>query len=280
MQTSPKNTGIKTLWRKYRGHPALVITLLVFFFPVGLYLLWRHTNWSQSAKVTLSIAAGIFFIYAMATTPSQTASTVDIKEDVVLNIDSPADDTEITSNVVEIKGKVGPSSAKVEVNGEAVLVHSDGTFIKKVDLKEGENKIEITATGKDESESAEVIVTRKKEEKKKEEKPKQETKEKEQGEGGEVDLDAEIRFSAVNMRITNENKTTWKGCTLEINPGIIKSGYKYKLAVLEPGATRNLPLGEFTKGGDRFNYFETKPEKVSISCADVGGKRGFGYYGS
>lgn len=49
----------------YEKTPAIVL-LLIFFFPVGLYLMWKYTNWAKGAKIGVSILAGIVVIVALA----------------------------------------------------------------------------------------------------------------------------------------------------------------------------------------------------------------------
>ena len=60
----------------YEKTPAIVL-LLIFFFPVGLYLMWKYTNWAKGAKIGVSILVGIFVIAALANPSSpQTNNTV------------------------------------------------------------------------------------------------------------------------------------------------------------------------------------------------------------
>lgn len=49
----------------YEKTPAIVL-LLIFFFPVGLYLMWKYTNWTKAAKIGVSVLAGIVVIAALA----------------------------------------------------------------------------------------------------------------------------------------------------------------------------------------------------------------------
>lgn len=53
----------KTKW--YEKTPAIIL-LLILFFPVGLYLMWKYTNWSKGAKIVVSILVGIIVIAALA----------------------------------------------------------------------------------------------------------------------------------------------------------------------------------------------------------------------
>lgn len=68
----------------YEKTPAIVL-LLIFFFPVGLYLMWKYTNWAKGAKIGVSALAGIVVIAALASpsTPqtNNTASKEDTKQE-------------------------------------------------------------------------------------------------------------------------------------------------------------------------------------------------------
>lgn len=43
--------------KKWYQSTAGVIVLLILFFPVGLYLMWKHTNWNKGAK---AVVTGVF----------------------------------------------------------------------------------------------------------------------------------------------------------------------------------------------------------------------------
>lgn len=95
------------------------------------------------------------------------------------------------------------------------------------------------------------------------------------------ELKAEVAFSDDAFKITNKDEKGWTGCKLELNAGIISGGYTYKYNLFLPDDPIIIAFREFTKGdGTRFNSYETKPQKLTISCDEVGetGKRGFGYF--
>jgi hypothetical protein len=95
------------------------------------------------------------------------------------------------------------------------------------------------------------------------------------------ELKAEVGFSDDAFKITNKDEKGWTGCKLELNAGFISGGYTYKYNLFLPNDPIIIAFREFTKGdGKRFNSYETKPQKLTISCDEVGetGKRGFGYF--
>jgi hypothetical protein len=95
----------------------------------------------------------------------------------------------------------------------------------------------------------------------------------------ENELDASVRFNELAFQITNNESRIWNGCKFEINPGILKSGYIYRVESFPANDAIIIPFKEFTKGdGTRFNNYETKAQSISIYCTDVEGQSGHAYY--
>ena len=71
----------------YKKTPAIIL-LLIFFFPIGLYLMWKYTNWAKGVKIGVSVLVGIVVIAALAnpTTPqtSNTVSSNDTKQEAAV----------------------------------------------------------------------------------------------------------------------------------------------------------------------------------------------------
>lgn len=91
-----------------------------------------------------------------------------------------------------------------------------------------------------------------------------------------VDLKASVRFTGTQFIITNNDSFDWKNVELEINPGLLKSGYKLKAGLISTGQTYTVGALQFAKpDGTRFNPFSIKPQSISISCDTPRGK---GFY--
>ncbi|OGO21819.1 MAG: hypothetical protein A2Z28_08110 [Chloroflexi bacterium RBG_16_51_9] len=72
--------------------------------------------------------------------------TVTVTYGTTIEVTSPEDKAELTESPVTVNGKVSDPAAKVTVNGIEAEVANDGTFSASVELVEGENTIEVTAT--------------------------------------------------------------------------------------------------------------------------------------
>jgi len=91
-----------------------------------------------------------------------------------------------------------------------------------------------------------------------------------------VDLNASIKFSGTQFIITNNDSFDWKNVELEINSGLLKSGYKLNAGLMSAGQTYTVGAMQFAKGdGTRFNPLLIKPQSVSIFCDTPKGK---GFY--
>jgi glucodextranase-like protein/PASTA domain-containing protein len=64
---------------------------------------------------------------------------------VRLTIEAPADTATVKEDSVELRGRVQPARASVEVQGEKAAV-ADGAFSKVVSLREGTNVIDVSAS--------------------------------------------------------------------------------------------------------------------------------------
>jgi hypothetical protein len=56
-------------------------------------------------------------------------------------------------------------------------------------------------------------------------------------------------------------------CHAELNPGFISSGYEGAVwGAPGDGSEVRLPLSEFTKGDERFDYTRTKVRRIDLRC--------------
>ena len=49
---------------KWHQKPIATIIFLIFFFPVGLYLMWRNELWSKNTRIVISIIFGLLLTNA------------------------------------------------------------------------------------------------------------------------------------------------------------------------------------------------------------------------
>ena len=48
--------------QKWYQKPVTVILFLIFFFPIGLYLMWKNELWSKTARIVVSVFFGLLVL--------------------------------------------------------------------------------------------------------------------------------------------------------------------------------------------------------------------------
>jgi hypothetical protein len=90
--------------KKWYQKPTAVVLLLIFFFPVGLYLMWKHEVWSKTARWIISAV----FALAVISNAGKDDSTT----------------SNISSNCSEISGTYSGTSKMGSTSGTAKIVIS------------------------------------------------------------------------------------------------------------------------------------------------------------
>lgn len=116
----------------------VIIILLIFIFPVGLYLMFKKSGWSKKSKIiatTIVVAfVTLFIIAGMVAPPSVTLDNLKLDGNKSIEGDNFA-----------IKGAVYPYDSMVTINGKDIKIDSNGKLSYKIQLKEGDNNITIVA---------------------------------------------------------------------------------------------------------------------------------------
>ena len=97
-----------------------------------------------------------------------------------------------------------------------------------------------------------------------------------------VELNAFVDFQEGQIVVKNRDGFDWVNVRMEINPGIVRGGWKCEAARIPAGSTYRAGAMTFTKGqGERFNPFTHQVEKFAIHCdtsPDHGRGNWFGGY--
>jgi hypothetical protein len=48
--------------KKWHQKPVTVVLFLIFFFPVGLYLMWKNELWSKTSRIIVSVFFGLLVL--------------------------------------------------------------------------------------------------------------------------------------------------------------------------------------------------------------------------
>lgn len=87
------------------------------------------------------------------------------------------------------------------------------------------------------------------------------------------DLEADVVFNGVQLRIENRNKFEWIKCGLLLNRHSASGGYTYALGRLKPAASVTIDSAEFVSPGEgeRFNPLTHTAQELDISCSTPSG---------
>ncbi len=100
----------------YEKNVAIILSL-IFFFPVGLFLMWKYSNWNKIAKIIVSVFIGIAVIGNIGS--SKTNKTATTKTETVENIDE--------NKITEIEQpKETKKTGWIQENGDWHYYSNDG----------------------------------------------------------------------------------------------------------------------------------------------------------
>lgn len=92
------------------------------------------------------------------------------------------------------------------------------------------------------------------------------------------DLDLTLNWDGYNFILVNKSGRDWTNVEVEINAGLIASGYKMRVARIARDSKVTLRARNFTKSdGLMFNPQTHRPQKVSVMC-DVAGSTKKGWW--
>ena len=89
--------------KKWYEKNLAIILLLIFFFPVGLFLMWKYSNWNKVIKIVISIFFGIVLLSNMGS--KKTNETATTKTNTTVVQEQPKEKTEEEKAADEAKKK-------------------------------------------------------------------------------------------------------------------------------------------------------------------------------
>lgn len=145
-----KKTSQDTPWYQRTGW---IIALLILFWPVGLFLMWKYTDWNKVVKWIITaflVVVGLTSIIGIMN-PAPALSI-----DNVGNGRTTTDSSEFT-----VTGSTGlvTEGVKVLVNGKEALWEGD-KFSLTIKLSEGNNQVVVKAIKGDQTDEEKFVVHR------------------------------------------------------------------------------------------------------------------------
>lgn len=109
--SQPNNTEPNNNDKKWYQKTGWIIAWLILFFPVGLFLMWKYSDWKKAIKVIVTALFACFTIAAI-TSPTledvslsaNTSKTYDIKQDIPIKATVSPSDYELSDTDFNISG--------------------------------------------------------------------------------------------------------------------------------------------------------------------------------
>ncbi len=94
--------------------------------------------------------------------------------------------------------------------------------------------------------------------------------------GSSPSLNAEVRFSGTQIIIKNNDSFDWSNIKIELNAGMLDSGYYYEGGSIGAGQTATIGILNFAKSnGERLNPILIKPRTATILADSPNGRAAY-----
>lgn len=94
--------------------------------------------------------------------------------------------------------------------------------------------------------------------------------------GSAPNLNAEVRFSGTQIIVKNKDPFDWSNIKIELNAGMLDSGYYYEGGSIGAGQTATIGILNFAKSnGERLNPILIKPRTATILADTPNGRAAY-----
>lgn len=132
MSTAPQSNFQDPDHKKWYQKTGWIIALLILFFPVGLFLMWKYTNWKKSIKGIITAIILIFALSGIAspdnleqiTLSADTGQTYDINKKISIKATTIPTDYELSSDDFKCSG------GKINIDKQSIsfVATKDGSY--------------------------------------------------------------------------------------------------------------------------------------------------------
>jgi len=131
--------AIKRFYQTYSHRKIFILASFVLFWPLAVYLLWRHRKWSIGARSTITtILVGFTLLIGLG--------AYNAPPSISLSNNAIANGYKTDDNSVVIAGKISTlHSSELLINGKSMSTDASGKFSYRLPLNEGDTEITIVA---------------------------------------------------------------------------------------------------------------------------------------
>lgn len=135
--TTEHHKGTSHSSKKWYQRTLWIVLLLIFFFPVGLFLMWKYAKWAKPVKIVVSALLAVSIVGTMvAAANSPPSITVNALSDGRIATDGKTYTVTGTDTLADT----------VTVNNQHASLNSDGTYSATINLQQGDNKVTVSAS--------------------------------------------------------------------------------------------------------------------------------------
>ena len=168
MPTAPQSNFQDPDHKKWYQKTGWIIALLILFFPVGLFLMWKYTNWKKSIKGIITAIILIFALSGIAspdnleqiTLSADTGQTYDINKKISIKATTTPTDYELSSDDFKCSGgkinidKQSISFVATKDGSYKIWAEHDGIKSNNLTLKEEQKRLAEEKAKKEAEEKA------------------------------------------------------------------------------------------------------------------------------
>lgn len=129
----------KKFYRTYSDHTLFIIVCFILFWPLALFLIWKHKKWSAKAR---SIVTSIFigFTLLLGIIGYNAPPYINLSDEAV------ASNYKTDDSFMIITGKISTlHNPKLAINDKPVVLSEYGDFNYKLELTEGDTDVRIVS---------------------------------------------------------------------------------------------------------------------------------------
>jgi hypothetical protein len=126
-------------YKKYNNRAWFILASIILFWPLGVYLMYRHHKLSMKAR-------GIVVSSLLATTTLFGVAAFNAPPSLALSTEGITSNQKTDNDFILLEGSVSSArSTELYINGKQVQLTSAGKFSHKLSLEEGDTGVKIVA---------------------------------------------------------------------------------------------------------------------------------------
>lgn len=123
----------------YNNRPWFILASIILFWPLGVYLMYKHRKFSPKAR-------GVVVSSLFAATILTGVATYNAPPSLALSTGGITTNQKTDNDFILLEGRVSSAhSAELYINGKLVPVNNSGEFSHKLSLDEGDTDVRIVA---------------------------------------------------------------------------------------------------------------------------------------